>query len=447
MIGQELVIGLVAIGAAGGAILYGGEEGLAALYLVALTIGGGLIAYRFPTSTLMAWAVLSLYWRQLMDAVDIAGGIDARPTDPILLAMAVALVYAFMQGDRRTQYVFTGPCIMWVAFFAWVGLQVGMSSPRYGLVSALGEFRLSFQPLLVLPFIVAFVRTKEQQRRLFIGLVWLSVVFVSVAIVNGLFFHDGTGSKGTRWMVAHVNLALALVIGAWYTARRTGFWTGASNAYGVLLLAGLALIVFCAHRSVWAATVTIIFCLSVFGLISAKDCFKLAGGLLLAAFTIDILAADLNLIDFVRERMTAFTSYTEDATASWRAQVWAAAIEQVKANPVSGKGLGNYFYFQLDDTRVVTTIPHNVYVQLSLQVGLVGLCLYLAMVGHMFQVLRRAYRRAGDIHSLSLTMYGMIALLGGSVFYFAYGFEPFTWLFVGAGMAAALTQSTSFPRD
>jgi O-antigen ligase len=268
----------------------------------------------------------------------------------------------------------------------------------------------------------------------------LSIVLIVGALHRGAFVHGFEVSSKTRWMDAQVNLALVFSMAAWFTARETGFWKKAGSMYFPFLFATLILVIVCNHRSVWLASAGIIACLTLFRLISIGKAVFVAG------MTINILAADVNLIDFISTRMTAFTSYENDPTANWRFQLWSATIEEASSTLFLGKGLGNYFQLTLSDGRVVTSILHNIYVQIGYQLGLFGLTLYVFVIASIFRTLVRAYRHAIDVHTHTLSLYAIGALFGGSLFYVAYGFDPFTWAFVGVGLAAALTQVESKAR-
>lgn len=440
---QQILIGAITIAVAGGCIVYLGETAIGALYVLCFALGAGLFAYSCPIATTALWALLALYGRQLLGPVSLAGQVDARITDPVLLGIVVALGLAVLAGDDRIRRTFFGPCLLWTVLVTWIGFEFFRSIPSHGAVQAIGELRTSFQAIFVVPYIVVFVRTPDQQRRLFKVLALLAGVFVAAALINGALAHGFAISRSTRWMVAQVNLALILCIGGWFVARRTGFWTNATIPFLALLTATLVLVIVCNHRSVWMVSAGLMVCFALFRLISIGRVVALVTGLVISIAALDLLTRDVDVLEFIRTRMGAFTSFREDSTASWRADVWSVAIEQARAHPFFGKGFGNYFYLELPDGRIVTSILHNLYIQIGLQLGLVGLLLYLAFVIGTLKILWRTYRDAPDVHSYTLSVCGIVALVGGTMFYMAYGFDPVTWLFVGLGLAAALTHSIS----
>ncbi len=438
---RQLVIGTLTGVAIGYVVARGGETAIGLLYGVTFTILLGIWAYRYPVAAVSAWALLSVHLREFTGTRDISvgAGVDALPSDPVLVGMALALFYALVSGDRRVTETLKGPLLMWMLLLAWLGFEIVRSVPDHGIVSTLGEFRRTFQALLVLPYICVFFRTREQQGRLLRALVILSFLFVLLALWKGAMMRGFAISSRTRWMVSYSNISLLWGVVALFVAYRAELWRDRRVSYTLLILLAITLTIICNHRSVWLAGASVAVVLVVFRQLSLSTVFKLALAVVSAGILLDFVYSEVDLFKFLRVRLTAFTSYEQDQTASWRFYVWEEALRQAKAHWLAGKGLGNYFSLYLPDGRHVTTVLHNVYVQLVYQIGSVGLLLYLAHVGHVFRYLWRTSRDGDDRQTVAISVIGMIVLCGGSVYYLAYTLDVFTWLYVGLGLAAAGT--------
>lgn len=97
----------------------------------------------------------------------------------------------------------------------------------------------------------------------------------------------------------------------------------------------------------------------------------------------------------VRERvmMTENSSGQLESSAQERVDLWSDAEKSILADPIFGDGYGTYQYGQhvanLEN-------PHNLYVQILVETGGIGLIIALVLIGQMFAAGWRLYRRAED---------------------------------------------------
>jgi putative inorganic carbon (HCO3(-)) transporter len=97
----------------------------------------------------------------------------------------------------------------------------------------------------------------------------------------------------------------------------------------------------------------------------------------------------------VRQRvmMTKDSSGQLESSAQERVDLWSDAEKSILADPIFGNGFGTYQYGQhvanLEN-------PHNWYVQVLVETGVIGLIIALALVQQMFSVSYRLFRRARD---------------------------------------------------
>lgn len=83
-----------------------------------------------------------------------------------------------------------------------------------------------------------------------------------------------------------------------------------------------------------------------------------------------------------------------DPDAVWRLAAWAAAIQMFEAHPLVGVGYGEPFHFKFEfDNRShqikADTRPHNTYITVLYQMGLIGILPLAAILIHFF---RRAFK-------------------------------------------------------
>lgn len=426
----------------------GGLHALAFLAAVGATALLTMLAYRFPLLTIGLWALLAGIAVEVVNIYMRVGGIppgvafgsvDVRYSDPILLGIAGALLLRLLFGNRADRRVLMGTCLFWSLLTGWLLWEVARSVEAYGLVSAIGEFRTTFGELLVLPYVVLFVRTREDQHRLLGLLVGLSLTFIVVGIVAGGLLYGFSFAPHDKWLRSEASLALVLGALALYLTYHHGLWRRSPVLLVSLLGLALPLTIISSNRSVWMAAFIALVFLAVVGTIPLSRVLTLVAGLVLCAVILDVLYTQVDLLAFFEERLLAFVAPQQDSTSRWRLQIWANAWEQSQAFLLEGKGFGNYFL--LYDARgiPVTVSLHNQYLQIVYQVGLVGLLLYLGLVLHTARALWAACRQSADhfVHLACRT--GLTALVTGSAYYVVYGFEAFTWLYVGLGLAVAVS--------
>jgi O-antigen ligase len=149
---------------------------------------------------------------------------------------------------------------------------------------------------------------------------------------------------------------------------------------------------------------------------------------------------------------------SQDASFAWRLEMWQGAWKLIRERPLFGWGIGT---FPLEHSRVVPgaaprdfvrrTGPtlaeeaHNEYLQIGAELGLLGVGLYLWILGAFFQTGLRALRhREGGFRQLVLL--GSLAGVAGQVVDAlsnpAWRFADVSflfWLTLGLGMAVART--------
>ena len=315
------------------------------------------------------------------------------------------------------------------------------SFAMFGAVNALGEFRTYFREIVIIPYVIIFVRTRRDQWRAFQIMLWSMLFLIIVGFFRGGFVHNFRFAAYAKWLYQHGSLGLLWGTLALYLTHQFGFWRKGNILFAILIASSLGLTVIASHRSVWLAAFIAIIMLVLMGYFKFSNIIKMGAALLVAALIINFTYSEIDLVGFVQERLIALTDPTEDETANWRYLVWQDALEQSKAFIFEGKGLGNYFSTRLPNGAVVEVMLHNQYIQLIYQVGVIGLVLYLGFLFQMYGRLRRTYKETPDPFYRMVTLLNMVILVSVSAYYVAYEYEPFTWLFVGLGLSVTMSHS------
>lgn len=417
-------------------ILKGGELALILLNVLCVAALLVALAYCFPLTTLTLWVLASQYVHEFMGAerLVVGGGLKFDPADPVLFGAVGACGLALVLGNPRVRYFISALAPLWTLFMAWLVFQVVRSLPEYGLVSSLGEFRHYFKHLLILPYLYVFVDTTAKRHKLFMLLIALAFGFVFVGLWKGaaLSFHFEAYLK---WLDKRACLALAWGIIATYLLARHNQWRWGPVKTGLLIAAAAGLILICGHRSVWLAGAFAGGLLVFTGQLSLGKTLGLGVAAIFLFFAVDLIFSGVDMVAYLDERLTALTNYQEDTTANWRHEVWQFSLTQIRLHPWLGKGLGGHFTVENSDGWALPYHPHNLYIQICYQVGIIGLALFLAFAGQVFYRLYQSFQHAYTAKSYVIVLHALIVFTAVWLYHVAYSMDPATWLFVGLALS------------
>lgn len=424
------------------AIVVGGEAGvllLTGLLGVALVT---LIAYRFPTLTIVLVIVLvKVLGKEAQDLFPepVVGSIKLRYFDPMLLGVVLAMVLKLLQRNRQLiQYLFR-VFPLWTLFISWAIIQVGISLSDHG-INAPGEFRTYYQQFLLVPYVVTFLGTSRGQWKLFKLMIVLTFLFIPLGIVKGGLLYGFSIGAYKKWISANANIGLlAGMIGVIVGVRQKTIRLSSTRMLFLLSVFMLFTLIN-SHRSVWLATGVAILLLLLLKQLSLSRQIQFAlavfSAILIAGYLMTIFGLDITA--FVEERFMAFTSYEQDSTASWRYYLWMEALQKIRERPLSGAGLGLHFQLVDPQGNLITTSPHNLYITIAYQIGVVGLVLYLGFVAQLLWRFRSAMRRMITPVDRTILLSAAIALIATSTYYAAYVFSHITWIFVGIAVGVVI---------
>lgn len=166
----------------------------------------------------------------------------------------------------------------------------------------------------------------------------------------------------------------------------------------------------------------------------------------------------------VEQRASTLLSPGKEPSLQWRFRMWGIAGEMVRARPLAGWGVGSFprlagdylaevpHAAQVDEVGPsLANVPHNEYVQLAAELGIVGLGLYLAvLLGFLVRCaralasVRSETRRWVTVAALAAVAAQIVDAFGNPAWRFG-DVAPLFWLVLGLGMAATRTRSEREP--
>jgi putative inorganic carbon (hco3(-)) transporter len=145
---------------------------------------------------------------------------------------------------------------------------------------------------------------------------------------------------------------------------------------------------------------------------------------------------------------TGVGGIVEDTSITGRASEFLVSLQMFRDNPIFGVGKNNYPFQYLDysykiglDPRLEQRTPHNLYLEVLAESGIVGIVVFGLVVGNMLMVplnARRKLIRAGNkaeaAHMIQGISYAVIGVLVGSLFLQA-SYPRYFWIIFGLSLA------------
>jgi O-antigen ligase len=121
---------------------------------------------------------------------------------------------------------------------------------------------------------------------------------------------------------------------------------------------------------------------------------------------------------FFPEVFTSVMGYTQDYSALSRTWTWPIMYEIIKASPVMGLGMANYYYYTPlfpINGYYVNFNSHNNYIDIIAQIGILGLAVFFWLIYAITRLAWQLRKRALDPFSKAY-VYGCIGGLVGMLF-------------------------------
>lgn len=291
-----------------------------------------------------------------------------------LVALPICLMHVVFRGRLRFHWI-----LFWfAAFTAWVGLTT--------LWVQSGEPQLraqTFAQLLILVgLMIQMIERREDVANAFLAVV-LGCYVTSISSIQTFLANPNADYQRFAAMGFNPNdMAMTLSIGialAWWLAIRT---VGVRRLIGFGLLPfAYAAVFLSASRGGFLATVAASFYPVM--LMGHRHTWRRA----LAALVLIGLAAGMAAGQFVPEaswtRIGTIGSELESGTMNYRSTIWALGIELFNDAPLLGVGAGN-FGTALENRFGVDIAPHNVFLAIAVEYGLLGFALFMGILWTAF---------------------------------------------------------------
>ncbi len=401
------------------------------------------IMFSIPSSLIMHGFQNSNQWLVLIPGI--------RINEIILGAMFIALIIRlgnlalhtlfFKKNFPLSQKGLLAPFIF--GFGLWLVFEMIRNFHIYGL-SSLGEFRSHYLSLILPLYITVFFDTKKKREQLFRSLIFFCLLLPILCIpVIGAFKGWGMGQQN-RFFPANISFGILLGLLSYMVANLQKTIRLPLMIFWPVLLTALLIIIFDSHRSVWFPGLILI--PMVFRMTQNKrlNPFKAIGYMTLVLFTLLVATSvatsmlDKELFDFILERGGELFKIDETyhTTWTWRIAKWREQLIRVSVSPLTGLGFGGYWGLS-ELPGDVGISPHNLYVQILVKLGLVGLGLYLGIIVFLFREISRGLnllKKVQDPECVFLIC-GMLALIGGHIYGLAYAFNEYSLMYWGLAMA------------
>ena len=335
----------------------------------------------------------------------------------------------------------------YAAFMLWCGLSLAWAPPRtQGLQNA-----AVFLSFLVLSTVTAIATAEYRStvERLITGAMFaadaigLGLVAASV-IIRGW----PTNIDVVPWFVHPRALALfALVPLSWHLAR----WALGNERAVLVACLWVAAVFFSLSRTATASAILLVLLASIVrtrhvrggamrGIRSQYLMFAVVPVLIIGALSFAPFRARLT-----RSDLRAATTPQFELRDNGRSQMWAGVMKSAAESPVIGKGLGTS-ESAVSNTYYWVGHPHNDFLRVYHDLGVIGLLLLVASLGTWWFALWRDWRRHDDDENtthaaLSLAAIGallslVLGMLTDNSLVYGFVMSP-TAILVGAGLGAA----------
>jgi O-antigen ligase len=412
-----------------------------------LAIGAGLgLSFVIVATLNLTAGLLAFTFLAFMESALPSGAASLIKAAGLLLALAwLAKVVTDRDGTKNFLSAHAGVTYLMLAFLAWGALSITWSEDPSGTIVNLTRYLLNFS-LVVITF-SALTRRRDVSN---MYNVWLAGITVTAAYG---FLHPAAGAEEAGRLESTVGdaneLAAVLVVGI-VLSLSVAITARHSPALRVTALAVATFALFSFVFTGSRGGIVALGAALVAGLVMAGPGRRAGAmvallGLAVTAFVFFSAFAPQT----VRDRVSQ-TTPGETQTKEGRTTVWAVGWRMVEANPVRGVGLGSFQTSSihyvlapgtLDRTDQVVDTPkvaHNIYLQALAELGIVGLLMFLGLLGFPLVCAVKAARnfaRRGD-YQMEIMSRALVVALAAYLtadFFLSNEFSKLLWILLAMG--------------
>ncbi len=428
---------MAALAASAAALLIGVSAGLAPKTVLEASIGAIFVALIMSDITmgLMCFGLLAFF-----DNLPGVGSVSAAKAAGTLVALSWLATIAVRPMARRGFFgAYSRLGTTALLLVAWMTLSLTWAASASAGTGELGRYALN---LLLLPIIYAAIRKREHARWLIVTL----VVGATLSALYGMVFARGDAlAQGTTRLAGAGedanSEAMLLVAGIVLAAGLASVKEFSATARVAAMVAGviqLVALIDTVSRGGLVGLAAVI----LLGVVFAGKRRRLASGLTALACALCMVGYYLSVASpAARARITTLSS----SSSSGRNDIWTVAWRMVEAHPLNGIGVGNFTTSSvhyllhpgaIPSSRFIVDTPevaHNVYLQILAEMGVVGLVLFLCLLGGLIWCGVRAaweFARSGDA-TMEILSRAVVISIGGMLatdFFISDQFNKILWI-------------------
>lgn len=436
-------------------IIYLAINNLILLFVIVGSLFSIWLAYFYPVVTIILLIVVGQIVQfelakviQSFSGLPI-GNLNLRFSDPIIFGIIISIFVKAFIDNASIKRIIYGKGKYFTIFLLYVIIQVIKNWGTYGSYS-FGEFRTYYQGFLILPYIALNTKLINERKKLFKVLIILSLGQILIALLKGAFIQNLSFEAYEKWLSAFGSLALLYGLFALYMYRK---YDNIKISRAVIILTftlGIIILLIASNRSVWLAGVTGFIFLIFQKEVNIKNQFVLLL-VFLFVFVIAYLLFTTEGYDFrifFSNRLNAFLDYQNDPTASWRFYIWSSIIQSIPEKLMFGFGLGGNFDIYIPElNNVLGNSPHNFYLAMLYELGLMGVLLFFIFIVKYIKDLVKLRTLLLSDNIMRKISFIVIACLVG--YWIAYSTEKdfFTWCYLGLGFSIIINTKTDIVKN
>ncbi|MDD4894832.1 MAG: O-antigen ligase family protein [Candidatus Omnitrophica bacterium] len=168
-------------------------------------------------------------------------------------------------------------------------------------------------------------------------------------------------------------------------------------------------------------------------------------GISFLILAISVMLAQQFYNPLIKERLTNFFIFQDNSSLD-RIKIWEAGWKMLMSRPWAGVGLGTFMFnfssFAKDYRYNIVPYAHNCYLQMSAEIGIIGLVSFLAILILFFYQGIKLIRRMERTFSWYMLLGSLAALLGYCVVmavdtnFYALDLGMLFWMLLGIGVAS-----------
>lgn len=389
----------------------------------------------------------------------VSGTVSAAKLAGVLVALSWLATLAIRSTVRRG-FIASHPTLTFavVAFLGWSAISLAWAKQPSVGVTSITRYGLN---LLLLPIVYAAIRN----RRHVLWLVGILVAGAALSALYGIVFARGSAlAEGTSRLAGSGQdanyLAALLVSGVVLAVALLSIRTlpplVRALAFGAVLLMLVALIDTVSRSGMIGLGAALLA-----GIVFAGRGRRFVFVAIAAAIALSVVAYYVSVASpAARARITTVQG------GSGRTNIWSVGWRIVQAHPINGIGVGNFPDTTIDyllqpgsiasSTFIVDKpqVAHNIYLEILAELGVVGLALFLGIVGFLLRCGLRAakiFAKAGDRPMDVVSRAVVVATLGvlATDFFISDQYSKSLWLQLAlcpALLAVANREAAARPR-